>query len=292
MKKILYLLFMFSFFSCKKEDAKPAVPADISNLTGEPRVGAVLLKWKLPVDSNFLYAEVRYLRKGETRTVKVSKFTDSVLITDLLNKLEYSFEVQTFNATKTGVTGGKVLSVGPVRPIRRSIATTYLSDALTKVTVTDPMILCYTQETSEGPKANLVDGDRTTYWHSAWSSGVAALPHWVKITFPAATKLGAVKYYFRNNTSLSGRPSQFALETSTDGINWTRVWTSQTGISTTEANTVEKTLAFDKNYSSVYTRVMFLATNGNTNYVTLGDMSFYAMGEILTDLEAKAEENY
>ena len=292
MKKLLYILLVLFFCTCKKEDTPLPAPSDLSNLIAEPRVGGVLLKWNRPADSNFLYVEVRYQRKDEIRTVKVSRFTDSVLIDGLLNKYEYSFEVQVFNATGNLHTGGNILTVGPVRAIRRPISTAYLQDQLTKLTVTDPMIETYTQETTEGPKQNLVDGDRLTYWHTAWSANVAPLPHWIKINFTDAVKLGAIKYYFRNNTNQNGRPTQFSVETSEDGLTWAKQWTSQAGLSVTTPVTEERLLAFDRNYTAKYFRIKIEATFGNTTYVTLGDMSFHTMGERSTDLEAVAEENY
>lgn len=292
MKKLLYIMLAGLFFACTKEEAGPATPSDLSNLTGEPRVGGVLLKWNKPADSNFLYVEVRYQRNDETRTVKVSRFTDSVLIDGLLNKYEYSFEVQAFNATSGSHAGGKVLAVGPIRPVRRPVAVAYLQDQLIKLTVTDPMIETYTQETSEGHKQNLIDGDRLTYWHTAWSANVAPLPHWVKISFAEAAKLGAIKYYFRNNNTQSGRPTQFSVETSEDGLTWTKQWTSQAGLSVTTPVTEERLLAFDKNYSARFFRINIEASFNNTTWIALGDMSFHTMGEKVTDLETVAEDNY
>ncbi|MEO6069075.1 MAG: DUF4959 domain-containing protein [Chitinophagaceae bacterium] len=293
MKNILFIAFALFLFSCKKSEVAISAPSEVSAVQVQPRVGGALVQWKLPTDSNFLYLEVRYQKKGETVITKVSKYTDSVLIDGLLNKLEYNFEVQAFNATKSGVKGGNIAKVGPVRPIRRGIATAYFPADLTKLPVTDAMIDTYTQESSEGPKKNLVDGDRLTYWHSAWSAGVAPLPHWIKVNNATETKLGAIKYYFRNNTSLSGRPTQFALETSTDGLAYTRVYTSKAGLSVAAPPTQENVLAFDKNYSSKYFRVMVLDAGGaGVTYVTLGDMSFYSMREELTDMELAAEANY
>ena len=292
MKKFLYLFFAALLFSCNEKDVDLMPPSEISNIQAEPRVGGVLVKWTLPADSNFLYLELRYKKKDEVVVTKVSRHTDSVLVTGLLNKHEYVFELQPFNANEKGAIGGATLTSNTVRPIRRPIETSYYPSDLTKLDVTDEMIETFTQETSEGPKKNLVDGDRTTFWHSAWSSGVAPLPHWVKINFAEPATMGAFKYFFRNNTSQNGRPTQFALETSEDGATWTNVWTSAAGLSVTTPVTEERTIAFDKNYTAKYFRLLITATQGNTTYVTLGDMSFYSMKEELTDMEELAEQNY
>ena len=292
MKKLLYFFVAVLLFSCNEKDLDLTPPSEVSNLQAEPRIGGVLVKWSLPVDSNFLYLELRYMKKGEVVTTKVSKYTDSVLVTGLLNKHEYSFELQPFNANEKGAIGGNTLTSNSVRPIRRPIETSYFPNELTKLDVTANMIETYTQETSEGPKTNLVDGDRTTYWHSAWSSGVAPLPHWVKLAFDEPTEMGAIKYFFRNNTTQNGRPTQIALETSEDGNTWERVWTSAVGLSVTSPVAEEKTLPFDKNYTAKFFRVMILAAQGNTTWVALGDMSFHKMKAELTDLEELAGKNY
>lgn len=292
MNKYIFLLFAVAFFACKKEEADLPQPSDISNIQAEPRVGGALVKWTLPADSNFLYLELSYEKKGARVVQKVSKYTDSVLVSGLLNKLEYNFDLQPFNADGKEVVAGTKLTSGMVRPVRRPIDTKYYPEQLAKLAVTDAMIETYTQEVSEGPKVNLVDNNPNTFWHSAWSNGVAPLPHWVKISFAEPTAMGAIRYFFRNNASQNGRPTQFALETSDDGITWNRVWTSAVGLSVATPVTEEKKLPFDKNYTSRYFRVMVLATQGNTTYVTLGDMSFYTMKEELTDMEQLAEANY
>lgn len=292
MKKLLYLFFAALLFSCNDKDVDLLPPSEILNIQAEPRVGSALVKWTLPADSNFLYLELRYMKKGEVVTTKVSKHTDSVLVTGLLNKHEYSFELQPFNANEKGAIGGATLTSNTVRPIRRPIETSYYPSDLTKLNVTEDMIETYTQETSEGPKKNLLDGDRNTYWHSAWSSGVAPLPHWIEIAFNEPTSMGAIKYFFRNNATQNGRPTQIALELSEDGTTWDRVWTSAAGLSVTTPLAEEKTLAFDKNYTSKFFRVMILATQGNTTWVALGDMGFYSMKEELTDMEELAEQDY
>lgn len=286
MNKILLLFFAgLALAACKKEENQINAPSNVSNATVQPRVGGAVVKWTLPKDSNFLYVEVRYMRKGQVFKTNVSKYTDSILYTDLLNKLDYTFEIQPFNRNLDKIIGGSILTTGSVKPIKRPVQITY-----SKIPVTNAMIDTYTQETSEGPKANLVDGNTTTYWHSAWSSGVQPLPHWVKITSPTDLSLSQIRYYFRNNTSVNGRPTQIALETSTDGNTWTREWTSAAGLITSGANTQEQVLNLDKPYTSKFFRIMFLATTGNTTYVTLGEMSFYK--QELTDLEALAEKNY
>lgn len=293
MKKIFYLLAILGFISCKKQDTLPSVPepTDVSNIQAEPVIGGALLRWTLPTDSNFLYLEVGYEKDGKKVVENVSKYTDSVVINRLLNKIEYTFTVQSVNRNADNISKGKLLISPSVRPIRRPDEVTYFPNELTKLEITADMLDTYTQEVSEGAKANLVDGNINTYWHSAWSSNTAPLPHWIQITFDEPTELGAIKYYFRqNNGDAKGRPTQFGLLVSDDGVDWAQVWESREGLPT-DNPTTEKSVAFDKNYKSKYFRLMILK-NGSMNYAHLGEISFYTMDSRVVDKEKEAEDTY
>lgn len=292
MKRLFIGALVLLTMSCKEENITLEDPSNVSQVMAEPIVGGAIVRWDLPTDSNFLYLEVSYLKKDQLVTTKVSKYTDSVVIEGLLNKLDYTFNVQAFNANEDAAVGGEALTTNSVKPIRRPIQTKYFEDDLTKIEgITDDMVETFTQESSEGPKVNLFDGDVGTFWHSAWSSGVAPLPHWIVVHFPEEKEVGAVKYFFRQNASTNGRPSQLGLETSEDGVNWERQWTSDAGMPVTPTES-ERTLTFDKNYKAKHFRLMILETSGNTTYAHLGELSFFSMRAELTDMEELAEENY
>lgn len=80
MKKIIYLILIACsaiFFSCK-DDSGMTKDGDIvlSNLTAEPRIGAVVLKWDNPTASDYYYATVTYLNAdGEEVRQKVSVYS-------------------------------------------------------------------------------------------------------------------------------------------------------------------------------------------------------------------------
>lgn len=295
-KLIIILIFLTAVHSCKKDEQKLPQPSSVSSLAAEPRIGGALLRWEFPADSNFLYGQITYRKVGSQEPekiykVNVSKYADTLLIEGLINKNEYTFQLQLFHQDKNNVIGGASVESNSVRPIARPSEITYFPSELTKLSVTDVMIDTYTQESSEGPKSNLVDGDIATYWHSAWSSGVAPLPHWIQLNFEEKTELGAIKYYFRqNNSDVNGRPTQWAVEISEDGAIWERVYTSPDNL-TTDNPTQERSLSFDKNYQSRYFRVM-ITKNGGESYTHLGEISFYKMASSVIDKEAEAEEDY
>ena len=54
------------------------------------------------------------------------------------------------------------------------------------------------QESSEGPVADICDGDRSTYFHSTWSSGASDY-HYLRVELPKALSAFSFKYYTRNS---------------------------------------------------------------------------------------------
>ncbi|MDX8340679.1 discoidin domain-containing protein [Draconibacterium sp. IB214405] len=142
-------------------------------------------------------------------------------------------------------------------------------------TLTADMIDTYTQEIWEGPKENLVDGDPSTFWHSAWSdeetAKVQPLPHHIQITFPEAKYIGGFQFWTRSTSARTIDPAQFDVQVSTDGVEYTTVWTSERFDAKARPDYNE--LSLDKNYSSKYFRIRILDTR-TTGY------SFTTMGEI------------
>lgn len=145
-------------------------------------------------------------------------------------------------------------------------------------TLTPEMLITYTQETSEGPKENLIDGNTETYWHTAWSEGVAPLPHWIQINFPEPKGIGGFQYWFRSPSGTSGRPNSFDLQTSADGVSWTTVWESAKGLPVTVMPPAANTLSLDKNYTSKYFRIRILSTPDNTTFTHLSEFKVYHDG--------------
>ncbi|SMO52193.1 protein of unknown function [Saccharicrinis carchari] len=295
MNKILISLFLMSlliaFTNCDN-DKKTEVPfpSQISDIKTEPRVGGVLLSWDIPQDSNYFYVQTRYEKNGRTIKTNSSIFTDSVVIGGLLNKFEYVFEVQAFNED---LVGNEVLTTSAVRPIRRGKDITYQPESNVDIELTDDMIDTYTQESSEGPKKNLLDGNINSYWHTAWSSGVAPLPHWIQINFDEPTEIGGMRYTFRQNGDENGRPSQWDLQVSDDGNAWTTVWTSEENLPTSPVASTQTLLFGEReNFSSQYFRLRILANPGNRTYTHLSTISIFKKGLSVVDLEEEAERNY
>ena len=140
------------------------------------------------------------------------------------------------------------------------------------------MIETWTQEASEGPKENLVDGDTGTYWHSAWSSGVEPLPHWIQINFPEPTTLGGMNYTFRQPSGIGDRPNHWDIQVSDDGTDWATVWTSQPDLPV-EPVDAKQTLVFDQSYTAKHFRLRILGTYVNNNWTHLSTIEVFSINE-------------
>lgn len=280
---ILCSLMVVLLGNCQK-DRMPA-PNPVSKITTYPRVGGAMVKWVLPADTNMYYIQVRYLKNGRVIKTNASTFSDTCLISGLLNKFDYTFEVQAFN--KKGV-GGAILSAGPVKPIRRTIDTTY---TYAEIPLTNFMIQTYTQETTEGPKSNLVDGNIATYWHSAWSTGVAPLPHWIQITFDNPVLFGGFQYWMRQGGAASDRPTQWDVQISPDGNVWTTMWTSLPNLAVDPSTAMFQQLV-TRPFLAKYVKVRILTNQGGKTYTNLGEFKALGATTVTVDREKEAELNY
>ena len=171
MKNLLYTTVVaLLIVGCSSSDGALEAPTDISNVSTLTRVGGALVQWNIPTDSSFTYLEIKYLKNGKQVVEKASKYTDTLLVEGLINKEEFSFEIQAVNETIGKKTLGNSFITNAVRPIRRSPDITYYPEELNKLSVTNDMIDAFTQESSEGPKTNLETSEDGVTWDRVWES--------------------------------------------------------------------------------------------------------------------------
>ncbi|MFO8000195.1 MAG: discoidin domain-containing protein, partial [Marinilabilia sp.] len=269
---ILSSLILSFFISCSDEEGQTAPPpSQVKELNAEPIVGGVKLTWTTPPDSNFFFLQARYNKKDFTAKHNASIFADSLIISGLLNKHEYQFDVQTFNDDQVG---SEVKSTEKIRPIRRPLDITYSLKDSVGIPLTPEMLELYTVEPYTEPnKEHLLDGDLNTIWHTTWSdpSRIEPLPHWIKITFDEPTKLGGFTYYNRQGDGrVNDSPTQFDLQLSEDGENWETVWVSEDDLPV-ENFTEEHLCEFDKNYESRFFKIRILKTRNMNTFTHLSE---------------------
>ena len=63
------------------------------------------------------------------------------------------------------------------------------------------MLSTNAQEPTEGPIANLVDGNSGSFFHTRWSSPLIALPHYIQIDFTEPHQDFVINYVNRTDNT-------------------------------------------------------------------------------------------
>jgi hypothetical protein len=83
------------------------------------------------------------------------------------------------------------------------------------------------------PMANAIDGDPLTFWHTNWD---ALPPHYLTIVLPKPATLSLLRYTPRQDGSTNGTVTDYEIETSPDGVVWTKTasgnWASDSTVKT------------------------------------------------------------
>ncbi len=277
-KKMLFMLFGFLavgaviIAGCSKDDGKlPAVvTAEVSEIThdsamsggtitddGGLRITAMGLVWNTSGDPT---VSDHYTSEG-VYTI------DGVLERDFVSHLD-NLEPETMYYMRAYAANEEGVAYGETRTFETDEAGNIIHH------LTADMIDAWTQETSEGPKESLVDGDTSTYWHSAWSSGVEPLPHWIKITFDQEKSIGGFDYTFRQPSGISDRPNHFDFQVSSNGSDWTTVWESEPNLPVEPVDALQ-TLEFGENFTSRYFRIRILDTHDSRDWTHMSTITVY-----------------
>ena len=92
---------------------------------------------------------------------------------------------------------------------------------------------------TEGPKKFAVDGNTSTYWHSNWTP-TTVNDLWIAFELQKPTKLDALRYLPRPAGSKNGSVTEYKVQVSDDGTNWTDAgsgtWTTDYGWKLAEFN--------------------------------------------------------
>jgi galactose oxidase len=75
-------------------------------------------------------------------------------------------------------------------------------------------------QASNYPASNAIDGNPATIWHSKFSPTAVPLPHSIAIDMHATNYVSELTYLPRQDTSSNGNIGQYSISVSMDGINW------------------------------------------------------------------------
>lgn len=285
MRRIFFSLGICLFFgfvtSCGKDDSA-VYTCKIENLRAEPGEGTIKLKWDTPADSNLMYVKVEYynIREKKNYTVNKSTFTDTLVVNGLLardGEYTFRFTAVDLQGNLSSMFSEVSCQCLPVKPV----VTTSSKDV-------DAEMLHYetnAQEPSEGPLADLFDGNNDTFFHTPWSTTVE-WPQWVEIE--VSQPVNGVTFYTINRGDGSGRPGYVEILASNDRNSWVKLYefSGTDDIPAIKHGRYESPLIFDLKTNYKYFR--YSATEGNCNsWWNMAEMgwSFYEVSQIVYDPE-------
>lgn len=243
------------------------IPAPVEGMTSEALPGQIQLNWTVPEVAEYAYIKIWYEDPLQKETIYkiVSPGTTEMLIDDTRARFgEYEIFYQTFNIHDEG---GEIKSI---KAVSGAAPATY---TLRKCNVTVDMLSTNAQEPTEGPIANLVDGNKGSFFHTRWNEPLIPLPHYVQIDFAEPHGDFVVSYVNRsdNTWTTDGRPTEVELQISNDGEKWETI-TTLTGLPTSAGSEYTSDYIMPGK-TFTYFRFNVIATSGNTSYFNMAELT-------------------
>lgn len=205
--------------ACEESDDNHTA-LQVSGISAEALPGAIELRWQEVNDDNFLYSEMSYYDFGKQKTVtkKFSRYATSCRIDSLLNR----YGDYTFVFTSYDVDGNQGQPVSISRQCQKATAY-YVTKEENKIALTEAQLSTNAQEPSEGPIANLIDGDLNTYFQSFWDEW--SFPElkpagYHNVAFDFRKDVTAIRFQYWNRKKGGSLPQKVNLYGSTDGESW------------------------------------------------------------------------
>ena len=206
-KMLMAVALVGTVASCSDDDkTTPRVNIDESTVTVDSKQpGKVVFHWTTPENADFYYIKVAYDDpvKGH-RVLNASTYADSIMIDGLYAK--YGDLTYTFTA---------VSRAGGENALFTKTATAGYVPAVIKdyevgaIDLTAAQLWTDDQESSEGPIANLVDGNNATYFHMSWSAP-SPWPHYIRVDLGKKVK-GVSFWYKAPNNANNDNPKRMTI---------------------------------------------------------------------------------
>lgn len=225
---------------------------------------------KIGVDSEFAESEYSLI---DPSTIKLSN--DGVVKFNNGSQISEPFFIEVENKSILGVTERlplKILSISmPEMEIDES---TFVLDVnYNNIPLEVEMLSTNAQEPSEGPIANLIDSDPSTYFHSTWSMPISE-PHYFQITM--ADPISECQFDYQNRNYTNGKPKKVEIEVSLDGENWKSISVLDDGLPT-GAGAIYNSPVLASPSPFKYFRFTVLETNGGVapTFFNLAEFKLY-----------------
>lgn len=169
---------------CKEDKVAPVIPSPISNLTatpgtGEPGTadarGTITLSWDTPTEGDYFYSQIQYVDPvdGELKKVNISHFAESSYTLSGLYKVNGSYTFKVYPVSSTNTFGAPLEVMATSKKVPATI-----TENLTRIPLVADGLASDVTDPSEGSLANLLDGDKTTFWHSDWHAPKPFPQYW------------------------------------------------------------------------------------------------------------------
>lgn len=178
------------------EDSTPPTSLDATTLTTKSGPGTITIFWDIPENANYYYVRVQYSTPDDGACMKTASiYSDSILIDNLLARYGViDFAVCT--VSRDGTESETQHISAQAEPAETTI------EVVGEKTLTLSADGLYTdsQESSEGPIANLIDGNTSTYFHMSWSAPTP-FPHYIVVDTQEDISAFKFAYTTRNNAN-------------------------------------------------------------------------------------------
>lgn len=193
--------------SCSDDDNTiPQVNVEESTVTiDNSQPGKVVFNWTKPENPDYYYIKIEFDDpvKGH-RVLNASSYADQITIDGLYAKygeLPYKFTA----VSKDG--GEKYLFT---KEAKAGYVPAVIKDYEGAViNLTAAQLWTDAQEPTEGPIANLIDGNNASFFHMRWSDPVAPFPHYIRINL--GKKYNNVSFWYKGRNSANHNPKKMTV---------------------------------------------------------------------------------
>lgn len=236
-KQLLYLLLgvfgLSGFTACSESDEDYPAPTSLvqETIKATPDEGKITLTWEIPANANYYYVKVQYTlpESGKLCTKLASVHNNTITIDNLLARFgNIDFTLQPFSKDGKGGEICKVTAKADNAP-----KTVVLNGKQEAVPLSLNQLAVNSLEVGDGALADLVDGNKATYYHGSWSNPTP-LPQYIVVDLKKEVYAFSFFYACRNNGNKSNPKDMEIWGSNT--FPGTLGGQSDTGFDTTEAD--------------------------------------------------------
>ena len=163
--------------------------------------------------------------------------------------------------------------------------------ALTTTEGNDYYVSTNAQEDSEGPIANLVDGNVENHFHSEYTTDMGA-NHYINIDLGSSNAISSFRFKYATRKAETNFPATIVISGSTNGSDFTDIETV-TNLPVGNARETKYYLSNIIDCNTAYTHLRFTVTANNSGYKEAGSHPYFHMAEFdLMPRTAEPVNNY